>query len=207
MENIYKLEGRMAEIECQYNELSDQLEEMYIANEGEVTEQTEAIEAKMAELEALRDQVVKDIIDNSDAYAECALNAIGKQKVAEAELKAWQDQTKNAEAVYKSRITHYQKKAEWWKENLQRALNNAEVKKLGGAKTGLKHTIWLQETKGVEVDEAVIMEPWQQKIDELRRELPEWMSIDVCINKTALGNMAALPDGAARTVSESLRLR
>ena len=207
MENIYKLEGRIAEIECQYNELSDHLEEMYIANEGEVTEQTEAIEAKLAELEALRGQVVDDIINNSDEYAECALNAIGKQKVAEAELKAWKDQTKNAEAVYKSRVGYYQRKAEWWKENLQRALNNAEVKKVGGAKTGLKHTIWLQETKGVEVDEAVIMEPWQQRIDELRRELPEWMSLDVCIDRTALGKMEALPEGAVRTVSDSLRLR
>lgn len=207
METIYKLQGHIADIEARYNEISAELDEIYTENGGEVTEETEKAEALLAELETMAQEVVKEIIDNSDAYAEITLNKEAQRKVLEAELKAVKEEQKKAVARYEAKINYIKRGEDFWKENFLRAMDYADVTKIGGAKSKLLHSISIRNTQAVEVDEAILTEKYSERLREFQLALPNYITAELKVSKTELKKEPEMPEGATLVMNKSVTIR
>lgn len=207
MENIYNLTGRFAELSDYYESQQALLEDLYEANGGEVTEETEEVQAILENIKTLQDEVIGDIIANSDAYAEIALNKAAQRKVVEAELKATKEEQKKVNDRIQAKINRLQRSEEFWKDNFDKALRIASMDKIGGAKTGLRHSIYYQKSASVETNEDVLFAPYKAMIDSINAELPSWMKVSISVDKTALKKEETLPAGAAINQKQTIVIR
>lgn len=206
MENFYKLSDKFASISESYDKLSAELDEMYSENGGEVTDDTTARERLLEEMNELKEQCVREIVDNSDAYAEIALNKRAQQEVAEAEMKAVKEQQRKVLDTLQARVNKYERAYRFWLENFDAAMRVAECSKIGGAKTDKKHSVWYQTTTSVEVADD-ILERYDEVISELAAKLPEWVTIQVSVNKTKLKAQEVLPEGAVKVENKTVRIK
>lgn len=207
MENIYKLSGKYAELSAQYDALQAELDELYEANGGEVTEVTEEMQSRIDATEALKKQVIDDILASPDDYAEIALNEAAKQRVLEAELKAVKEEQRKVTDRIQARINERARRVEWWKDNIDVALRLAKCDKVGGAKSGLRHCIYYQTSSSVELSEDTVLAPYQSLLDTLTGNLPSWMKVDVTIDKAALKKEETLPEGASLSYKKTIVIR
>ena len=206
MENFYTLSDKFASISETYDKLSAELDEIYSENGGEVTEDTTERERLLEEMNELKEQCVREIVDNSDAYAEIALNKRAQQEVAEAEMKAVKEQQRKVLDTLQARVNKYERAYKFWLENFDAAMRVAECSKIGGAKTDKKHSIWYQTTTSVEVADN-ILERYDEVISELAAKLPEWVTIQVSVNKTKLKAQEVLPEGAVKVENKTVRIK
>lgn len=206
MENFYTLSDKFASISETYDKLSAELDEIYSENGGEVTEDTTEKERLLEEMNELKEQCVREIVDNSDAYAEIALNKRAQQEVAEAEMKAVKEQQRKVLDTLQARVNKYERAYKFWLENFDAAMRVAECSKIGGAKTDKKHSVWYQTTTSVEVADD-ILERYDEVISELAAKLPEWVSIQVSVNKTKLKAQEVLPEGAVKVENKTVRIK
>lgn len=206
MENFYTLSDKFASISETYDKLSAELDEIYSENGGEVTEDTTERERLLEEMNELKEQCVREIVDNSDAYAEIALNKRAQQEVAEAEMKAVKEQQRKVLDTLQARVNKYERAYKFWLENFDAAMRVAECSKIGGAKTDKKHSVWYQTTTSVEVADN-ILERYDEVISELAAKLPEWVTIQVSVNKTKLKAQEVLPEGAVKVENKTVRIK
>lgn len=212
MENIYSLGEKYAHINEAYEVTKNNLEALYEENGGEITEQTEAMEKETAELEALRNEIVADVLKAPDEYAAIVKNAEANKKIVEAELKALKEEQAKVCAKYEARIKKLASKIDWFKGNIADAMKLAEVEKLGGPKTPNKFTIWFSKSQSVEVESEVVMKPYTDKVQAFIDSLPSWITVKTDINKTALkavllDDKAKHPDGAFLSEKKSIQIR
>ena len=206
MENFYTLSDKFASISETYDKLSAELDEIYSENGGEVTEDTTERERILEEMNELKEQCVREIVDNSDAYAEIALNKRAQQEVAEAEMKAVKEQQRKVLDTLQARVNKYERAYKFWLENFDAAMRVAECSKIGGAKTDKKHSVWYQTTTSVEVADD-ILERYDEVISELAAKLPEWVTIQVSVNKTKLKALEVLPEGVTKVENKTVRIK
>lgn len=206
MENFYTLSDKFASISETYDKLSAELDEIYSENGGEVTEDTTERERLLEEMNELKEQCVREIVDNSDAYAEIALNKRAQQEVAEAEMKAVKEQQRKVLDTLQARVNKYERAYKFWLENFDAAMRVAECSKIGGAKTDKKHSVWYQTTTSVEVADN-ILERYDEVISELAAKLPEWVTIQVSVNKTKLKALEVLPEGVTKVENKTVRIK
>lgn len=206
MENFYTLSDKFASISETYDKLSAELDEIYSENGGEVTEDTTERERLLEEMNELKEQCVREIVDNSDAYAEIALNKRAQQEVAEAEMKAVKEQQRKVLDNLQARVNKYERAYKFWLENFDAAMRVAECSKIGGAKSDKKHSVWYQTTTSVEVADD-ILERYDEVISELAAKLPEWVTIQVSVNKTKLKAQEVLPEGAVKVENKTVRIK
>ena len=206
MENFYTLSDKFASISETYDKLSAELDEIYSENGGEVTEDTTERERLLEEINELKEQCVREIVDNSDAYAEIALNKRAQQEVAEAEMKAVKEQQRKVLDTLQARVNKYERAYKFWLENFDAAMRVAECSKIGGAKTDKKHSVWYQTTTSVEVADD-ILERYDEVISELAAKLPEWVTIQVSVNKTKLKALEVLPEGVTKVENKTVRIK
>ena len=207
MENFYTLSDKFASISETYDKLSAELDEIYSENGGEVTEDTTERERLLEEMNELKEQCVREIVDNSDAYAEIALNKRAQQEVAEAEMKAVKEQQRKVLDTLQARVNKYERAYKFWLENFDAAMRVAECSKIGGAKTDKKHSVWYQTTTSVEVPDDFISESYGDIISELAAKLPEWVTIQVSVNKAKLKAMEVLPEGVTKVENKTVRIK
>ena len=206
MENFYTLSDKFASINETYDKLSAELDEIYSENGGEVTEDTTERERLLEEMNELKEQCVREIVDNSDAYAEIALNKRAQQEVAEAEMKAVKEQQRKVLDTLQARVNKSERAYKFWLENFDAAMRVAECSKIGGAKTDKKHSVWYQTTTSVEVADN-ILERYDEVISELAAKLPEWVTIQVSVNKTKLKALEVLPEGVTKVENKTVRIK
>lgn len=206
MENFYTLSDKFASISETYDKLSAELDEIYSENGGEVTEDTTERERLLEEMNELKEQCVREIVDNSDAYAEIALNKRAQQEVAEAEMKAVKEQQRKVLDTLQARVNKYERAYKFWLENFDAAMRVAECSKIGGAKTDKKHSVWYQTTTSVEVADD-ILERYNEVISELAAKLPEWVTVQVSVNKTKLKALEVLPEGVTKVENKTVRIK
>ena len=206
MENFYTLSDKFASISETYDKLSAELDEIYSENGGEVTEDTTDRERLLEEMNELKEQCVREIVDNSDAYAEIALNKRAQQEVAEAEMKAVKEQQRKVLDTLQARVNKYERAYKFWLENFDAAMRVAECSKIGGAKTDKKHSVWYQTTTSAEVA-GDILERYDEVISELAAKLPEWVTIQVSVNKTKLKALEVLPEGVTKVENKTVRIK
>lgn len=93
------------------------------------------------------------------------------------------------------------------KERLLWNMNAFGLKKLEGKLC--KMSIW--STKSLEVDDTAVLAPYGRDIERLRKKLPEWMTVEVKVSKTALKNAYKgtdmLPMGVTERENDSLIIR
>ena len=207
MENFYTLSDKFASINETYDKLSAELDEIYSENGGEVTEDTTERERLLEEMNELKEQCVREIVDNSDAYAEIALNKRAQQEVAEAEMKAVKEQQRKVLDTLQARVNKYEMAYKFWLENFDAAMRVAECSKIGGAKTDKKHSVWYQTTTSIEVPDDFISESYGDIISELAAKLPEWVTIQVSVNKTKLKALEVLPEGVTKVENKTVRIK
>lgn len=206
MENFYTLSDKFASISETYDKLSAELDEIYSENGGEVTEDTTERERLLEEMNELKEQCIREIVDNSDAYAEIALNKRAQQEVAEAEMKAVKEQQRKVLDTLQARVNKYERAYKFWLENFDAAMRVAECSKIGGAKTDKKHSVWYQTTTSVEVADD-ILERYDEVISELAAKLPEWVTVQVSVNKTKLKALEVLPEGVTKIENKTVRIK
>lgn len=191
MENFYRLSGRFAEISERLDMLNAELERMYDDNGGEITADTEERERAVGELNALKEECLRDIVYNSDAYAEIALNKAAQKKVAEAEVKAVKEEQKKVLEKCQARVNRLARSVEFWKQNFDEAMRVADLVKIGGAKTGKAHSVYYTSSKRVETDDAVLLMPYLDQLQAFRSTLPVWLDVEFKVNAAQL---KALPE-------------
>ena len=206
MENFYTLSDKFASISETYDKISAELDEIYSENGGEVTEDTTERERLLEEMNELKEQCVREIVDNSDAYAEIALNKRAQQEVAEAEMKAVKEQQRKVLDTLQARVNKYERAYKFWLENFDAAMRVAECSKIGGAKTDKKHSVWYQTTTSVEVPDDILAR-YDEVISELAAKLPEWVNILVSVNKTKLKALEVLPEGVTKVENKTVRIK
>lgn len=208
MESIYKLQGRAEEIAARYDEVMEEFENLMEENGGELNEESQELIDKMAELEAIREQIVEDFIKFPDAYASWYKNEEAKEKVAQAELKAFKEMQDVALAKYKARVTRRTNRKEWIKQNIEECMRLAGVEKFDKkSNPDALHSIYFQETKSIEVDESVAAAGYEEIIATANSVLPEGFSLVLKIDKSILKKAETLPIGVERKVSKSLQIR
>ena len=204
METIYKLEEKFAAISEAYDQLEAQLVETYEDNGGEVTDETEGMQAQLDELAALKKQITDDIIAAPDEYAAIVKNAEAQQKILEAELKQLKEEQAKAVAKIQAKIN---RKADFFKDAIAEALRVNGIEKIGGAKTDNRFSIYFQASTAVDVDTEKVLAPYQPRITAFIQSLPSWISVKTDVNKTELKKADEMPEGASIVSNKSLRIR
>lgn len=209
MENFYTLSGRFAEMSERADALAAELEQMYDENGGEVTADTEERERALAELQALREDCLREMVDNSDSYAEIALNKAAQKKVAEAEVKAVKEEQKRVLDRCMARVNRLGRSVDFWKQNFDEAMRLAEVTRLGGAKSGKLHSVYYTTTKRVETDEALLLGPYLERLQAFRSSLPAWLDVEFKVNATMLKALPEdeRPEGCQVVESQNIQIR
>lgn len=208
MENIYKLSGKAAEIANRYDEIQTEFENLMEENGGELNEESQEMLDKLAELELMQKHIQEQFLLFPDEYASWYKNVEAEKKVAEAELKAFKELQKLAVAKYEARVKRCESRMEWIKQNLADAMVVAQVERFDKKRSpDALFSIYFQDSKSIEVDEQLAMKEYQDKIDCLRANLPEWLSIETKIAKSTLNKVEELPQGFERKISRSLQIR
>lgn len=207
MESFYQIAGRAGEISERIDALNAQLDAMYEENEGEITEDTEAMEEAKDELEDLKKECLATIVDNSDAYAEIALDKMSQKKVLEAELKAVKEEQKKVIDRIQARINRVDRSIDFWKQNFDEAMRLADMTRIGGVKTDKKHSVYYTTTTSVEADEERLIEPFEDIINTYRASVPNYLILDVRINKTELKRQEKMPEGAALINKRNINIK
>lgn len=208
MESIYKLTGRAADIAVRYDEIQSEFEELMEENGGELNEESQELIDKMAELESIQEQINADILAYPDEYASWYKNVEAEKKVAEAELKAFKDAQKAAVAKYEANVKRLESRMAWIKESIGVAMDLANVAKFDKkSRPGSLHSLYFQESKSIEVDEALALKEYQDTIDCFLANLPEWLSFEPKIKKDTLKKAEELPKGFERKINRSLQIR
>ena len=93
------------------------------------------------------------------------------------------------------------------KEHVLNVMGAYGIKKLEGLFCSMTRTT----TKALDVDEELLIEQYKDKIAELQASLPEYLTIEVKVSKTAIKNKFKdtdiLPAGCAYVENDSLRIR
>lgn len=209
MENIYQLSGKFQELNARQEELQEYLDALYEQQDGEVTEETEEIEQAKAALDTLKDEVIAEIVANSDDYAEIALNKAAQRKAAEAQLKEIKEACKARIAKAEAYAAKFARSEAFWKDNFIAAMNLAGTTKIGGAKTDKKYSMSIRETPSIEADDTALKAPYEEEIAELENALPNYLDVEVKVRKSAFGKIADgdLPEGATRVYTKSVTIR
>jgi hypothetical protein len=209
MENFYTLSGRFAEMSERADALADELEQMYDENGGEVTADTEERERALAELQALKEDCLREMVDNSDAYAEIALNKAAQKKVAEAEVKAVKEEQKRVLDRCMARVNRLGRSVDFWKQNFDEAMRLAEVTRLGGAKSGKLHSVYYTTTKRVATDEVMLLGPYLERLQAFRASLPSWLDVEFKVNAAMLKALPEdeRPEGCQMVESQNIQIR
>lgn len=208
MENIYKLSGKAAEIANRYDEIQTEFENLMEENGGELNEESQEMLDKLAELELMQKHIQEQFLLFPDEYASWYKNVEAEKKVAEAELKAFKELQKLAVAKYEARVKRCESRMEWIKQNLADAMVVAQVERFDKKRSpDALFSIYFQDSKSIEVDEQLAMKEYQDRIDCLRANLPEWLSIETKITKSTLNKVEELPQGFERKISRSLQIR
>lgn len=189
--------------------LADELEQMYDENGGEVTADTEERERALAELQALKEDCLREIVDNSDAYAEIALNKAAQKKVAEAEVKAVKEEQKRVLDRCMARVNRLGRSVDFWKQNFDEAMRLAEVTRLGGAKSGKLHSVYYTTTKRVETNEPLLLGPYLERLQAFRASLPSWLDVEFKVNAAMLKALPEdeRPEGCQVVESQNIQIR
>ena len=208
MESIYKLQGRAEEIAARYDEVMEEFEILMEENGGELNEESQELIDKMAELEAIQEQIAADFAQFPDAYASWYKNEEAKEKVAQAELKAFKEMQDAALAKFKARVTRRTNRKEWIKQNIEHCMKLSGIEKIDKkSNPDALHSIYFQETKSIEVDEAVAVAGYEEVISTANSVLPEGYTLVLKIDKNVLKKSETLPIGCERKVNKSLQIR
>ena len=208
MESIYKLTGRASEVAVRYDEIQSEFEELMEENGGELNEESQDLIDKMAELEAIQEQIKADILAYPDAYAAWYKNVEAEKKTAEAAVKAFKEAQKIAVAKYEANVKRLENRMAWIKESIGVAMDLAEVAKFDKkSRPGSLFSLYFQERESIEVDETLALKDYQDTIDCFLLNLPEWLSFEPKIRKDALKKVEELPRGFERKISRSLQIR
>lgn len=208
MENIYKLSGKAAEAAFRYEQIQDEFEALMEENGGELNEESQEMLDKLAELEVIKAQIADDFTRFPDEYAAWYKNVEAQKKVAEAELKAFKELQKQAIAKYEAKVKQCESRMEWIKQNIADAMVIAKVDKFDKKRSpDALFSIYFLDSKSIEVDEELALKDYKDTIDKLRASLPEWLSIETKIAKTALGKVEKLPQGFERKISRNLQIK
>lgn len=163
-----------------------QIEYALEENGGELTDE-------LAEL--LNDTEVS-IRQKADGYRAVMAKFNDKVEAVKREIKRLQDIKKTAENAEK-RI----------KEYILGVMGAYGIKKIEGELCTMTRTT----TKGLEVNEELLLSAYNEKIAELQASLPEYLTIEVKVSKTAIKNKFkdtdVLPAGCAYVENDSLRVR
>lgn len=109
------------------------------------------------------------------------------------------------------RLRKLKRTAENARDSLKRRIvwhmNMFGLKKLEGRLCKMS----LRSTKSLEVDDTAVLAPYGRDIERLRKKLPEWMTVEVKVSKTALKNAYKgadmLPMGVTERENDSLIIR
>lgn len=208
MESIYKLTGRAAEVAARYDEIQSEFEDLMEENGGELDDQSQELIDKMAELEAIQEQIQQDILSYPDEYAAWYLNVKAEKEAEQARLDAYKKEQKKALAKYESNVRRLDARMEWIKESIGVAMDVAEVAKFDKkSRPGSLHTLYFQNRDSIEVNEALALREYQDRIDCFIANLPEWLSVEPKIKKDTLRKAEVLPQGFERKTSRSLVIK
>lgn len=163
-----------------------QIEYALEENGGELTDE-------LAEL--LNDTEVS-IRQKADGYRAVMAKFNDKVEAVKREIKRLQDIKKTAENAEK-RI----------KEYILGVMGIYGIKKIEGELCTMTKTT----TKSLDVNEELLLSAYNEKIAELQASLPEYLTIEVKVSKTAIKNKFkdtdVLPAGCAYVENDSLRVR
>jgi hypothetical protein len=155
-------------------------------NGGELTDE-------LAELLADTELSLKQ---KADGYRAVMAKFDHKADAADKEIKRLQDIKKAAKNA-KERL----------KEYILGVMGAFGIKKLEGELCSMTRST----TKSLDVNEELLLEPYADKIARLQSELPDYLTIEVKVSKTAIKNRFKdtdiLPAGCAYVENESLRIR
>lgn len=198
----------MEEISARYDEVMEEFEILMEENGGELNEDSQELIDKMAELESIREQIAEDFIKFPDAYASWYKNEEAKEKIAEAELKAFKEIQDAALAKYKAKVARRTSRKEWIKQNIEECMRLAGVEKFDKkSNPDALHSIYFQESKSIEVDEAIASVGYEEIIATANSVLPEGFSLVLKIDKNILKKSENLPMGVTRVINKTLRIR
>ena len=208
MENIYKLNGRAAELNAQYMEVFERFELLMEENGGELNEESQEYIDIMNELDSLQAQIKEDILNLPDEYAAWYKNVEAEKRVKEAELKAFKEEQKKALAKYEAKVKACDSKMEWIKQNIVAALETAEILRLDKkGRPDARFSIYFQDTVSVDVDETAAAKGYEEIISTANSVMPEGYTLVLKADKTVLKKAESLPIGAERIVRKSLQIR
>lgn len=190
-----------------YEEARAALEEMYEANGGEVTAETEEKSAELEALEEIKRQVAEEFVRFPGEYAAWYKNVEAQRNLIEGERKAMEAEQKKVLARYDAAIKKKEATLAWIRENMEAAMKIAEVKKFDKKQTGGMFSIYFQTSKSVDVDEALAMKDYKEAIDKLAATLPDWLSLTPKISKSVAGKLETLPEGFERKESKTLIIK
>lgn len=163
------------------------IEDMLIENGGEITE----------ELAALMDENAEALTEKVDGYNKILRKFEGAEAALDAEIKRLTALKKTAQNSQKS-----------LKEHLLYAMQSAGLDKLEGnlCKASVRHSTAL------EVDEDVLMQPYNHKIFELANALPAYITLTAKVSKTDLKaaypkDCEAMPAGCTYVENTSVTIR
>ena len=148
-------------------------------------------------------------MDNSDSYAEIALNKAAQKKVAEAEVKAVKEEQKRVLDRCMARVNRLGRSVDFWKQNFDEAMRLAEVTRLGGAKSGKLHSVYYTTTKRVETDEVLLLGPYLERLQAFRESLPAWLDVEFKVNAAMLKALPEdeRPEGCQGVESQNIQIR
>ena len=207
METIYNLEQKFAAISESYDNLEAALVEKYEENGGEVTDETEGMQAELDALAQLKKQITDDIIAAPDEYAAIIKNAEAQKKMLEAELKALKEEQLKAVARLQAKINRKESKIDFFKDSIAEAMRAAGIEKIGGAKTDNRFSIYFSKSTAVDVDTEKALAPYQPRIAAFIQSLPSWITVKTDVSKTELKKADELPEGASLVTNKSLQIR
>lgn len=208
MENIYKLQGRAAELSALYEETWQEFVVLMEENGGELNEESQEYIDYLAKLEELQQEMKKNFEEFPDEYAAWFKNVDAEMKLATAELNAFKDLQKAAVAKYEAKVNMLKRKEIWIKQNIADAMNLLGVERLDKkTRPNAKFSIYFQNVESVEVDELAALAPYEEQIKCLTSILPEGFSVSIKIDKAILKKSELTPTGVKKVVNKSLQIR
>lgn len=163
-----------------------QIEQELDDNGGELTD----------ELVALLSDTELSIKQKADGYRAVIAKFSDKADAVDKEIKRLQALKKTANNA-----------VERLKEYILRVMGTYGIKKIEGEYCSMTRTA----TKSLEVNEEMLLAAYVEKIAELQASLPDYLTIEVKVSKTAIKNKFkntdVLPAGCAFVENDSLRIR
>ena len=163
-----------------------QIEQELDDNGGELTD----------ELVVLLSDTELSIKQKADGYRAVIAKFSDKADAVDKEIKRLQALKKTANNA-----------VERLKEYILRVMGTYGIKKIEGEYCSMTRTA----TKSLEVNEEILLAAYVEKIAELQASLPDYLTIEVKVSKTAIKNKFkntdVLPAGCAFVENDSLRIR